>query len=131
MMLVTLEQAALAAEVAARNSARILSSQFDDSASQELARQHIDSALRNHGIDPGRANIEVRCHPNPDCTVLGETLTVTVHLPTPLPLTSDIADGWQGWQIPVESSVTFPRGLRPGQSTLTPSGSHIDEGIRE
>lgn len=115
MALVPLEQAALAAEVAARNSARILSVQFHDAAGQQYALQHVEGALKNHGIDPAQAQIDIRCYPDPDCTVMGETLTVTVRVSAPLPLLSVVTEHWQ---VPVESSATFPRGMNHDRSRV-------------
>ena len=106
LALVQLEQAALATESAARNSARVLSVQAVDGSSSELANEHIQRALENHGIAIDRAHVTVRCSPDADCKTMGETLTVTVRVDTPVPLVGLLNDDWR---IPVESSATFPR----------------------
>ncbi|WP_282851416.1 TadE/TadG family type IV pilus assembly protein [Gulosibacter sediminis] len=98
------EQAMLGSELGARNAARVLAADGIDQLS--LANHHITIALENHGLDPELASVDVRCAPTPDCTVAGETLTVTVRYELELPLmfgTSDLLS------IPVEASSTFPQ----------------------
>lgn len=102
--LVQLEQARLATDLGARNGARVLVTGSDAAAA--LAEQHIALALHDHGIDPAAARIEIRCAPNPDCAVAGDTLTVTVRTEVPLPFVPGAAE-WL--TIPVESSATYPR----------------------
>ena len=101
--LAQLEQALLATELAARNSARVLVA-GDDTA--HLAEQHLHWALADHGIDPAGATVDVHCAPTPDCAVAGDTLTVTVRIEVPLPFVPGAAE-WLA--VPVESSATFVR----------------------
>lgn len=102
--LVHIEQATLATELAARNSARILSS--DPADSRSLADQHTRLALTDLGIDPDDATVTIACAPHPDCAAAEDaTLTVTVTTPVPLPGVP-YAETWLS--IPVSSSATFP-----------------------
>lgn len=107
--LVEVEQATLATQAAARNSARLLSADYDDPRTQRLAAEHIRTALANHGLSGDDAEVTIRCHPDPDCTRLGESLTVTVRVTPPVPLIGVVVGDWR---MPIESSATFPRSAR-------------------
>jgi hypothetical protein len=98
------EQAVLGSELGARNAARVLAA--DGTVALATAQQHIALALENHGLDPDAATVDVRCAPTPDCTVAGETLTVTVRYELELPLLAGTSD-WLS--VPVEASSTFPQ----------------------
>lgn len=104
LALMQLEQALFAAELAARNGARSLVAQAQPSLQDSLAAEHIAWALHDHGLDPNTADVSMTCSPNPDCAVLGETLTLTVAVEVPLPFLPGGA-----LDIPVESTATFPR----------------------
>lgn len=106
VLLTSLEQSMLATELAARNSARVLSADFESAEAHALAQLHIEGALANHGLDPQAAAIHIECAPDPNCHVLGSELTVTVRITQSLPY---LPFGDALGQIPVESSATFPR----------------------
>lgn len=108
LTLVGLEQATLATELAARNSARVLG---DNAAANEpLAQAHLHHAFTDHGIDPAEATIETRCHPNPNCVAetvtAGQSITVTVRIQVPLP---GLPGGAGALGIPVAASATYPQ----------------------
>lgn len=104
LTLIQLEQAMFAVELAARNGARSLVADAQPALQGSLAAEHIAWALQDHGLDPNAVNIAMTCAPNPDCAVLGETLTLTVGVDVTLPF---LPGG--SLEIPVESSATFPR----------------------
>jgi hypothetical protein len=104
LTLAQVEQALLGAELGARNAARVLAAEGE--ASMPLATEHIKLALSNHGLTADAAEVEVRCAPTPDCSVAGETLTVTVRYELDLPLLPGTSD-WLS--IPITATSTFPQ----------------------
>lgn len=104
LTLVQLEQAMYAVELAARNGARSLVTDAQPRLEDSLASQHIAWAFHDQGLDPNAANLALSCAPNPDCAVLGDTLTLSVSVDVTLPF---LPGG--SLEIPVESSATFPR----------------------
>ncbi len=108
LTLVGLEQATLASEIAARNSARVLAA--NAAANESLAQAHLHHAFTDHGIDPAEATIETRCHPNPNClaetVTAGQSITVTVRIQVPLP---GLPGGAGALGILVEASATYPQ----------------------
>ncbi|MGO1542806.1 MAG: TadE/TadG family type IV pilus assembly protein [Gulosibacter sp.] len=104
LTLVQLEQAMFAVELAARNGARTLVVDAQPALDGSFAAEQIAWALQDHGIDPNAAHITMTCAPNPDCSVLGDTLTLNVRVDVELPFTPGAA-----LAVPVEANATFPR----------------------
>lgn len=128
LTLVGLEQTTLAAELAARNAARVLGD--NAAANESLAREHLHHAFIDQGIDPADATIETHCHPDPNCLAdpapAGQSITVTVRIRATLP---GLPAGTGSLGIPVEARATYPRANvgpqpvpEPTPPTLAPGG---------
>lgn len=104
LTLVQLEQAMFAVELAARNGARSLVAEAQPTLTGSYAAEQIGWALSDQGLEPNTAQLTMTCAPNPDCSVLGDTLTLAVGLDVELPFMPDGV-----LTVPVEANATFPR----------------------
>lgn len=104
--LVSVESALLAAELAARNSARTLVADGYPEDGAALAEAQIRAAFLDQGHDPEAARVAITCLPDPDCRMPGAELRVTISYR----VTPPFLPGGNRWlAVPLEASATFPR----------------------
>lgn len=93
LTLAALQAGALAAEGAARHAARtfVLAKTADEAAAR--AERAVELTLADYGIDPGAAEVDIACAPEPGtCLARRSLVTVTVGIRVALPLTPPVLD---------------------------------------
>ena len=96
-----------AVEGAARQAARVFVQAETPDAGEAAARRAVDFALTDAGLDPGTADIDVRCSPRPDtCLTRNGEVTVIVRVVVPLPMVPVALDVAAPIGVPLEASAT-------------------------
>ena len=96
-----------AVEGAARQAARVFVQAVTPDAGEAAAQRAVDFALTDAGLDPGTADIDVRCSPRPDtCLTRNGEVTVVVRVVVPLPMVPAALDVAAPIGVPLEASAT-------------------------
>jgi hypothetical protein len=107
LAMAAIQGAALAAEGAARQGARV----FVESRTPEVANAAVarafEVALADYGVEPTKATVTVTCAPRPDaCLTRRGFVTVTVDLSVPLPLAPPTLTGDFPLAVPISATAT-------------------------
>lgn len=83
----SLQSAVFAADVIARDAARIHAVERDPSTAAARAEEHTDLVLADFGLESasGGDAVQITCSDDPPCATPGGTVTATVHLAVPIP----------------------------------------------
>ncbi len=107
VVVAVIQSAALAAEGAARQSARVFVQSTTVADARAAVTRAVEFALADHGVDPAAVDVTIRCSPRPnDCFVRQGLVTVDVNLEVPLPLAPASLDGDFPLSVPIEASAT-------------------------
>ncbi|PJJ71404.1 hypothetical protein CLV46_0950 [Diaminobutyricimonas aerilata] len=102
-----LQGGSLAVEGAARHAARVFVEADTPGEAEDAATAAVAVALADHGIDADRAEVSIRCSPDPArCLDRRATVTVEVVVHVPLPLVPPALGVEAPFDVPVASSAT-------------------------
>ncbi len=102
-----IQGAALAAEGAARQAARVFVQAETVAEAEGSAERAIEFALSNHGLDPANASVDIVCAPDPaHCLTRRGYVTVNVAVVINLPLAPPVLTGNFPVQIPLDATAT-------------------------
>jgi hypothetical protein len=102
-----IQGAALAAEGAARQAARVFVQAENHPEAASSAERAIKFALDNYGIDSTDASVEILCTPDPaNCLTRHGYVTVNIAVLVDLPLAPPVLSGNFPAQIPLDASAT-------------------------
>ena len=109
-LILTLSQiqgGSFAVEGAARQAARVFVQAETPDAGEAAAQRAVDFALTDAGLDPGTADIDVRCSSRADtCLTRNGEVTVVVRVVVPLPMVPAALDVAAPIGVPLEASAT-------------------------
>lgn len=102
-----IQSAALAAEGAARQAARVVSTSTSETAARDSATRAVTIALDDAGIAGADVDVTLSCSPRADrCVTRQGTVTVAVELDVPLPLVPALFGAELPPSVPVEARST-------------------------
>lgn len=100
-----IQGAALTAEGAARQGARVFVQAADDAAGQAAAVKALEFALADQGLRDADASVQVQCSATP-CLTRRELVTVRVEIAVPLPLVPPVLQGSFPLAVPLTADAT-------------------------
>lgn len=104
LAMAAIQGGALAVEGAARQAVRVFVQAEDVPAARLGARRAIEFALADYGLRGADADVTIECAPRPgDCLTRLGTVTVSVALSVPLPLTPPVIAGHTALGVPVRA----------------------------
>ncbi len=107
VVMAVIQSAALAAEGAARQSARVFVQSETVTDARAAVSRAVEFALADNGVDSAAVDVTIRCAPRPnDCFVRQGLVTVDVNLEVPLPLAPASLDENFPLSVPIEASAT-------------------------
>lgn len=102
-----IQSAALAAEGAARQAARVVSTSTSEAAARDAAERAVTIALDDAGVTDALVDVVLSCSPRPDrCVTRQGTVTVAVALQVPLPLVPTVFGADLPPSVPLEARST-------------------------
>lgn len=102
-----IQSAALAAEGAVRQAARVFTDAPDAGSAEQRADRAIALALGDHGVPLDTATVTLTCAPDPGaCLDPRAFVTVSIEVLVPLPLLPSVLPGDIPLAVPVQASAT-------------------------
>jgi hypothetical protein len=107
LVVAAIQAAALGAEGAARQAARVFVQSVTPADAESSAARAVQFALADHGVDPATAKISVTCRPRPDaCLTRKGFVTVTIDVRVPLPFAPAALQGAFPLSVPLHATAT-------------------------
>lgn len=104
--LAAIQGAALAAEGAARQAARVYVNSPDQGRAHQAAHRAVAFALEDFGVPADGAEVAISCAPRPaQCLTRSGTVTVRVSVAAPLPLVPSLLHLDQRLAVPIQASA--------------------------
>jgi len=110
----SVQAAVFAADVIARDAARIHATETDPAAASARSSAHARMVLEDFGLEPGDV-VEIRCTEDP-CATPGGTVTASVRIPVPVPGLGPVLGGAGPVAVSSEHIAPVDRYRAPGST---------------